>query len=173
MELGQGSLEDYFDENRVANISFKQLFGIVSQILVAISWWITEFGIVHNDLYLKNVVYKPIDYQQQQEEEEEKTRDFVYHSSSSSIDLQVHVDDILVKVIDFGLASINPEQHKQVAKDFNKTDYLYPIRFFFKDCKDGYYRHVLQYDIPPYARDILAVLQNIQIGYEWNDERIK
>jgi hypothetical protein len=55
-ERANGTAKEWMHHNS-ENLDAYTFLNMMLQIFVTAAWYATEFGVIHNDLYLRNVVY--------------------------------------------------------------------------------------------------------------------
>ena len=147
MEKANGNLKEFVVRKKELFYKPKVFLGCLLQLFMAILACGIHLDLVHNDLYLKNILYTEIP----------KT-DLVYHAFGETYALCDTT--YLFKISDFGICSspsfLENDHHEMTrhAENNRKTDSLKNFAFS---------NHILEYvNIPAYCRDAVTLLRSFR-----------
>jgi hypothetical protein len=146
MERASGNAKQYFDHCGAAIASSIPIF--ICQLLLGIYSYTKHFDIVHNDLYLKNILFHELP----------SPMDFVYHFDDNTV-IVLSSCSVFFSIGDFGICSspsFLENSHQEMADLTTESRNLSSFLTF------DFSKHILEYkNVNPYCRDIATLFRSI------------
>lgn len=152
MECGDGNMNDWL---KLPELTECDVLGGIFQVVVACLAMGSHMQIVNNDLYLKNILWNRIVPTQ-----------FGYKLDNCYWSLHCH---FLLKITDFGICS----SPTFLSRDHDDNPFFRSLQPIETYTNFDFAKHILQYDVPPYARDLLPFLYSMQRRCPKHMSRVK
>lgn len=142
MEMCDESLHMWFVRRHQSSVA---IMSMLFQVSAAICWMGATYQMIHNDLFLRNLMCNHVD------------RRLVhrYHIGNAQFDVPLH--GYMWKVVDYSLATSPTMLKRTHMNEFNTGATMVLRTHDFIACSDP----AKTYTLPPYVRDILSLLWSI------------
>lgn len=145
MELADTSLAHWFKNFELKEPSdVEEYFSLFFQIFWTIMVMAVQYQAVHNDLYARNILLNHVDVDTIKQSMQVDNTTYTY---------EVKAEDLMVKISDFGFCETPLFKKKFMTEGDDFVEYG---KLSFTDI-DSLNEHVIMFDLPRYARDILSV----------------